>query len=102
MTDSTDAYVAVDALGERWLVRLGDDIDGCDGCDGHGGDRSRIALIERALDARYFDQPHMIRDFRRFAGIAPRAFVQSLPVFSRAVASVAVSDSYKTGASSAG
>ncbi|QXQ05627.1 helix-turn-helix domain-containing protein [Sphingosinicellaceae bacterium] len=29
----------------------------------------------RALDAGYFDQPHMLRDFRRYAGMTPRAWL---------------------------
>jgi AraC-like DNA-binding protein len=168
MSEMTDRYAGIDALGAAWLARVDGEIDGC------ADDRARIALIERtfldrlaasgtpprdgvaidcanallqaggriaidalvartslshrqlerrfndtigmpprmfasiarfralfdalsgdappdwlgaALDAGYFDQPHMIRDFRRFAGIAPRAFVESLPAFSRAVAS---------------
>lgn len=40
----------------------------------------------RAIDAGYFDQPHMIRDFKRFAGQKHHAFFRSLSGFSEAMA----------------
>ena len=40
----------------------------------------------RAIDAGYFDQPHMIRDFKRFSGQQPQAFFQSLNGLGRAMA----------------
>lgn len=38
-----------------------------------------------ALSAGYFDQPHMIRDFKRFAGQQPQAFYRSLQGLSAAM-----------------
>lgn len=41
---------------------------------------STAGWAELALDAGYFDQPHMIRDFRDFAGVSPRSYLaRSLP-----------------------
>jgi AraC-like DNA-binding protein len=40
-----------------------------------------------ALSAGYFDQPHMIRDFKRFAGQQPQAFYRSLQGLSAAMVS---------------
>lgn len=38
------------------------------------------AWAELALDGGWFDQPHMLRDFRAFAGVTPRQFAaRSLP-----------------------
>ncbi len=53
---------------------------------------------EAALSAGYFDQPHMIRDFKRFAGLQPQAFYRSMQGLSAAMVSsnnsLAMSDSY--------
>ncbi|MEO8604889.1 MAG: AraC family transcriptional regulator [bacterium] len=38
----------------------------------HAGD---VSLVDAALAAGYFDQPHMTADFRAFTGLTPRAFV---------------------------
>ncbi|MDX2165789.1 MAG: AraC family transcriptional regulator [Deltaproteobacteria bacterium] len=38
----------------------------------HPGD---TALIDAALEAGYYDQPHMTGEFRAFTGMTPRAFV---------------------------
>ena len=38
-----------------------------------------------ALDAGYFDQPHLIRDFRRFVGCSPGAFVAEMNGLSAAL-----------------
>lgn len=39
----------------------------------------RPAWAQLALDAGYFDQSHLIRDFREFAGVSPREYVQRAP-----------------------
>lgn len=41
--------------------------------------------VETALSAGYFDQAHMIRDFKRFAGLQPRAFYRGLGGLSAAM-----------------
>ncbi len=52
----------------------------------HGGETT---LIDAALDAGYYDQPHMSGEFRAFTGMTPRAFLaanrygQSLSVAQR-------------------
>ena len=33
---------------------------------------------QRALDAGYFDQPHLIHEFRAFAGMTPRRYAARL------------------------
>lgn len=37
--------------------------------------RRRVAWAEVALRCGYFDQPHLIHDFRAFAGLSPRAYL---------------------------
>ena len=41
--------------------------------------------VEAALSAGYFDQAHMNRDFKRFAGVQPRAFYRGLGGLSAAM-----------------
>ncbi len=43
------------------------------------------AWLNAALATGFFDQAHMIRDFRRFAGKAPRAYLQQAGVLSAAL-----------------
>ncbi len=51
-------------------------------------DRTPVGRWGRvAQDAGYFDQAHMIREFRRFAGAAPTHFFQCDPALARAFAS---------------
>lgn len=38
-------------------------------------DPAHAAWLELALTHGYFDQPHLIRDFRRFTGLAPTAYL---------------------------
>jgi methylphosphotriester-DNA--protein-cysteine methyltransferase len=38
----------------------------------HGG---RAPLVDAAVDAGFFDQPHMTAEFRAFTGMTPRAFL---------------------------
>ena len=42
----------------------------------HGGPRP---WTDAALEAGYFDQSHLIRDFRRFVGCTPSEFAASRP-----------------------
>lgn len=41
-------------------------------------------MTQVALDAGYFDQAHCIREFRRFAGLAPSAFFRQAPAMASA------------------
>jgi transcriptional regulator GlxA family with amidase domain len=45
----------------------------------------RAPWLAAAIDAGYFDQAHMIRDFRRFAGAAPQSFYRSISGLSAAL-----------------
>ena len=38
-------------------------------------DPAGASWTEVALDHGYFDQPHLVRDFQRFAGLSPRAYL---------------------------
>jgi AraC-like DNA-binding protein len=40
--------------------------------------RARTDWVQVALDAGYFDQAHLIRDFRAFSGFTPREYVASM------------------------
>jgi AraC-like DNA-binding protein len=47
---------------------------------------SGLSLTEITFEAGYFDQPHLVRDFRLFTGVAPQAFFRgasprNLPTF---------------------
>jgi AraC-like DNA-binding protein len=48
----------------------------------HGG---RAPWTDAALAAGYFDQSHLIRDFRRFVGCTPREFLHSAPGLSASI-----------------
>jgi transcriptional regulator GlxA family with amidase domain len=39
----------------------------------------RPAWAQLALDAGYFDQSHLIREFREFAGVSPREYAARAP-----------------------
>jgi len=47
----------------------------------------RSPWLAAAIDSGYFDQAHMIRDFRRFAGAPPQSFLRSLSGLSAALVS---------------
>ncbi len=38
------------------------------------------SLIEAALSAGYFDQPHFTREFKRFTGLTPREYFRGAPL----------------------
>ena len=40
-----------------------------------------LPLIDAALEAGYYDQPHMSADFRAFAGLTPRAYLAATRYF---------------------
>jgi AraC-like DNA-binding protein len=39
--------------------------------------RPGLTLTQLAYDAGYFDQSHLIREFRAFTGLTPRDFLRS-------------------------
>ncbi len=47
-------------------------------------EQSNLGVLT-AIDAGYFDQPHMIRDFKRFSGQTPHAFLNALQGFGSAM-----------------
>ncbi len=48
-------------------------------------DGPRAPWLDAAIAIGYFDQAHMIRDFRRFAGQPPQAFYRALTGLSAAM-----------------
>ena len=48
-------------------------------------DRPSVNWVRVALDSGFFDQSHMIRDFRRFTGDSPTAFLAEQTAFAQAV-----------------
>ncbi len=38
-------------------------------------------LIDIAMEAGFFDQPHFIHDFKTICGISPQAYIQNMSVF---------------------
>lgn len=46
---------------------------------------SSVDWIQIALDSGFFDQPHMIRDFRQFTGKSPTSFLTDHTSFAQAV-----------------
>lgn len=39
------------------------------------------SFADVALEAGYFDQPHMIHDFKRICGVAPQTYLQNMSLF---------------------
>ena len=48
-------------------------------------EEANVNWIQVALDAGFFDQSHLIHDFRQFAGDAPSAFLTEQTAFARSV-----------------
>jgi len=44
-----------------------------------------VDWVHIALDSGFFDQPHMIRDFRQFTGASPTSFLPEQPSFAHSV-----------------
>jgi AraC-like DNA-binding protein len=44
-----------------------------------------VNWVQIALDSGFFDQPHLIRDFRRFAGDSPTSFLAGQTSFAGSV-----------------
>ena len=53
--------------------------------DAMSKDDTSINWVQVALDTGFFDQSHLIRDFRRFAGAAPTAFLGEQTSFAHSV-----------------
>jgi AraC-like DNA-binding protein len=49
-----------------------------------------VNWAELATDAGYFDQAHLIRDFRVFAGITPLEYTRTMPYSDRRVLRIAM------------
>ncbi len=57
---------------------------------------SSMSMLDTALDLGYFDQSHMIREFREFAGKSPSAYFDETHRLSELFTSDHLSDSYNT------
>ena len=53
--------------------------------DGVSAGGARVDWSGRALDSGFFDQSHLIRDFRRFAGTTPTSYLAEQTAFAHSV-----------------